>query len=305
MKKTFFLGMLRSVAVALATRAYCQNTDFTATLNGANAIPPNNSPLTATAMVVDVGHEAGVAPLPGTWISVWVDFPASVATNNPDRVRAAEVSIQKQDGAYVMDAFCPPEVCYYPFVLAPISGPDFSPPPPLGPFWSAFLITAEQAAELVTGQWYVNATFTTSNGVALPDYTIRGQILPAPADADGDGVPNDQDQCPGTQAGALVDGDGCSIEQLCPCAGPWKNHQEYVKCVKEQAQAFFKEGRITQGERHAIVRQAERSNCGTSHASIPSPQLHRSLRDGNPIVPRRTGVPHEGGDHGRRAKAGL
>ena len=39
-----------------------------------------------------------------------------------------------------------------------------------------------------------------------------GVVVPvAPVDSDGDGVPNDRDQCPGTPAGAKVDARGCEI----------------------------------------------------------------------------------------------
>jgi hypothetical protein len=40
---------------------------------------------------------------------------------------------------------------------------------------------------------------------------------PPPPDADGDGVPDSRDQCPGTAAGAAVDANGCSQDQLDDC----------------------------------------------------------------------------------------
>src|SRR5204863_91613 len=39
-----------------------------------------------------------------------------------------------------------------------------------------------------------------------------------PGDCDGDGVPDAQDTCPGTGPG-VVNSNGCSIAQLCPCDG--------------------------------------------------------------------------------------
>src|SRR5205814_6891635 len=47
-------------------------------------------------------------------------------------------------------------------------------------------------------------------------------------DSDGDGVPDSRDLCPGSPQGAVADADGCSIDQLVPCAGPrsggtWRN----------------------------------------------------------------------------------
>src|SRR5205823_5982989 len=47
-------------------------------------------------------------------------------------------------------------------------------------------------------------------------------------DSDNDGVPDALDQCLGTEPGSLVDGQGCGIEQLAPCDGPWRNHGDFV-----------------------------------------------------------------------------
>jgi hypothetical protein len=81
-------------------------------------------------------------------------------------------------------------------------------------------------------------------------------------DDDGDGVPNDRDQCPNTPASAVVNAQGCSIAQLCPCEGPWQNHSEYVQCVTERAGEFFAQGLIDENERKRITRAAARSDCG-------------------------------------------
>jgi len=50
----------------------------------------------------------------------------------------------------------------------------------------------------------------------LPDYEIRGQILPL--DSDSDGVPDYLEQCPDTPAGAVVDMNGCRIDHAEPLA---------------------------------------------------------------------------------------
>jgi OOP family OmpA-OmpF porin len=47
-----------------------------------------------------------------------------------------------------------------------------------------------------------------------PEETPPAVIAAAPADSDGDGVPNDRDQCPGTPAGAKVDARGCEVVKL-------------------------------------------------------------------------------------------
>ena len=79
-------------------------------------------------------------------------------------------------------------------------------------------------------------------------------------DCDGDGVPDEQDLCSGT-AGGAVDSHGCSIAQLCPCDGPWKNHNEYVTCVSSKASEFYIAGRITEQEEDAIIAQAAAASC--------------------------------------------
>lgn len=89
-------------------------------------------------------------------------------------------------------------------------------------------------------------------------------------DADGDGVPDSQDRCADTTAGAIVNADGCSIEQLAPCAGPadggtWKNHGEYVSTVARAAESFVAAGLITEAEQDAILSAAAQSSCGAKN----------------------------------------
>ena len=86
-------------------------------------------------------------------------------------------------------------------------------------------------------------------------------------DTDGDGVPDDQDQCPNTPPGAVVDERGCSIEQLVPCEGPrtgamWKSHGEYVSALLTVVRDFLLQGAITEEKAEEIVATAGQSNCG-------------------------------------------
>jgi hypothetical protein len=86
-------------------------------------------------------------------------------------------------------------------------------------------------------------------------------------DADADGVADSVDLCPGTPAGAIVDANGCSIDQIAPCGGPasggrWKNHGQYVSAVAQAAEAFLEQGLITADQADAIVTQAAASRCG-------------------------------------------
>lgn len=58
-------------------------------------------------------------------------------------------------------------------------------------------------------------TAATMAAVSEPEPAAGPAVVPAaPMDSDGDGVPNDRDQCPGTPAGAQVDARGCEIVKL-------------------------------------------------------------------------------------------
>jgi hypothetical protein len=106
------------------------------------------------------------------------------------------------------------------------------------------------------------------------DITAQGPFnaafsLSGETDADGDGVADSLDECPGTPADSVVDATGCSIDQLVPCAGPaaggiWKNHGEYVSGVAQVSEEFVKEGLISQADQDAIVSEAAKSNCGSN-----------------------------------------
>jgi hypothetical protein len=91
--------------------------------------------------------------------------------------------------------------------------------------------------------------------------------LSGESDADGDGIGDSLDQCPGTPAGVIVDAHGCSIDQLAPCSGPasggaWKNHGQYVSTVAQVGEAFLVEGLISEDQAEEITAEAAQSNCG-------------------------------------------
>lgn len=81
-------------------------------------------------------------------------------------------------------------------------------------------------------------------------------------DDDGDGILDGADACPETPAGTVVNADGCSIAQLCPCNNPWKNHGAYVSCTAHASEAFVEAGLITDEEKDAIMSAAGGSSCG-------------------------------------------
>jgi len=101
-------------------------------------------------------------------------------------------------------------------------------------------------------------------GTATSD---EASLIIGTLDTDGDGVPDDRDQCPDTRPGAIVDEHGCSIEQLVPCEGPqpgvrWKNHAAYVKSIVRVVTHFVAEGIISEDQAHDIAVAAAQSDCG-------------------------------------------
>jgi hypothetical protein len=77
-----------------------------------------------------------------------------------------------------------------------------------------------------------------SSSLCVYEYCV--EVTTDNQDTDNDGVLRSDDCCPNTEAGALLDSDGCSNEQreiqlLCPFYRDpaWTNHDEYVQCLME------------------------------------------------------------------------
>src|SRR5260221_9984660 len=112
--------------------------------------------------------------------------------------------------------------------------------------------------------WLRIGTDITGQGPFNAAFSLSGET-----DEDADGVPDSLDQCPGTPPGAIVNAEGCSIDQLAPCSGPasggtWKNHGQYVSSVAQAAEAFLAQGLISADQAEEIVAQAAQSNCGST-----------------------------------------
>jgi hypothetical protein len=110
--------------------------------------------------------------------------------------------------------------------------------------------------------WLRIGTDITLQGPFNASFSLSGEL-----DADADGVPDAQDACPDTAAEAVVDAQGCSIDQLVPCEGPatggtWKNHGEYVSTFSHVVSEFVAQGLIGRNQKGKLVSQAARSDCG-------------------------------------------
>lgn len=87
------------------------------------------------------------------------------------------------------------------------------------------------------------------------------------ADADGDHVGDACDECADTTSQTLVNQQGCTIAQLCPCDARasgthWENPNEYLRCVARATRILRREGQISRADSLRILRRASRSGCG-------------------------------------------
>lgn len=161
--------------------------------------------------------------------------------------------------------------------------------------WTATLYALDESNNVIASNTLTNpnagssfflGTLTVSTSIPIRRFTVLpagcqiGESFCSPilnlddlvlvstsGDSDADGVADDQDECPDTPQGAIVNVQGCSIQQLAPCAGPlsggaWKNHGQYVSTVNRTAEAFLASGLITEEEKDALVSAAARSSCG-------------------------------------------
>ena len=81
-------------------------------------------------------------------------------------------------------------------------------------------------------------------------------------DDDADGILNEDDECEDTPADEIVNSYGCSIEQLVPCEGNWRNHGKYVSALAKTANEFMELELITEEEKDALMEETASSDCG-------------------------------------------
>jgi hypothetical protein len=145
------------------------------------------------------------------------------------------------------------------------------------------LLTLPASALAATFAPAVSGTVTATGLIGGLAFTGRAELTVtrvAIVDADGDGVPDPVDACPATPAGAKVNAGGCSVLQLCPCAGPapgstWRDHGEFYDCRQNAIAGLMAEGHYTTELGTLFIEGARSSHCGTP-AAQPAAALRRS-----------------------------
>jgi hypothetical protein len=150
--------------LACGAKAPAQGTlQFSATLTGANEVPPNNDPT--------VG--AGTFTLNGNVLNFYVEVP--LVTFIPDKAYIQGPALPGSTGPIIFDLGGPG--------ISP--GSDYLGTPPVYHFFSPFggifgagpfTLTDAQINDLESGLWYVNATSEEVPGVGI----LRGQIVEVP-----------------------------------------------------------------------------------------------------------------------------
>jgi len=216
---------------SLAFSAAVVSASFTVSNSVVNGI--NKQPLQRTN---------GEGPVTGTEVTITVQFNPPIALPADHYFFRPEVSLSSGDFLWL------------------------SAPRPIVPPGIPFVVGTDLQTwirnDALAPDWLRIGTDITAQGPFNAAFSLSGET-----DADGDGVADSLDACPDTEAGAIVDANGCSIDQLAPCSGPtsggtWKNHGQYVSAVAHVAEAFLALRLITENQAEAIVSQAAQSNCG-------------------------------------------
>lgn len=270
-----FHALILSVLFCALTAGAAETILFTVNLSGGNVVPPDSISLSATGLVtltdsalafhlglqeaarvrpVEVHH--GTSQPPVVVLASWhlaVNGPAPAGSNAPalfDLGICGAPSSGFSVASVVIIAITKPQ-----------NGPRTPIPPPVPPapgirrvceLEDVITISDAEKRALLAGLLYVEADGFGGR--------IRGQIIPV--DSDADGVPDYLDQCQGTLPDMLVNRDGCSLDQLVPCDGPWKNHGQFEKAFKDATKSFVEDGFITKQTKHELDKEAAHSDCG-------------------------------------------
>jgi hypothetical protein len=221
-----------SAAGRLSFAAVLLNASFKATNSVVNGIVPGQNPFTS-----------GEGAVTGEEVLITATFNPPIALPAGHYFFRPEVGLSSGDFLW-LSAPRP--------IVAP--GTPFAPPAPDLQSWIR--------NDALAPDWLRIGTDITHQGPFNAAFTLSGET-----DEDGDGVGDSADLCPGTPAGAIVDANGCSIDQLAPCAGPasggtWANHGQYVSTVAHVVQEFLTQGLISAEQAEEIISQAAESGCG-------------------------------------------
>jgi hypothetical protein len=114
-----------------------------------------------------------------------------------------------------------------------------------------------------------NADANDADGDGVPDELDNCSYISnsTQLDSDGDGVGDACDGCPDTPAGETTITGGCSLSQRCPCDGPsadkeWDGQRDYVQCVGRELKTLRQRKHIDRSEVRRILQDAVRSGCG-------------------------------------------
>ena len=81
-------------------------------------------------------------------------------------------------------------------------------------------------------------------------------------DTDGDGNGDACDACPLDNPDDPDNNGVCGLQEVCPCDADWKNHGEYVVCVVNDTKEQVRLGTLSAAERGAKISAAAASSCG-------------------------------------------
>jgi len=108
-----------------------------------------------------------------------------------------------------------------------------------------------------------------ADGDGIPDDTDNCPRVanPSQLDSDGDGVGDACDSCAGTSPADLVLADGCSLGQKCPCDGPsidrqWDSQRDYVQCIARELKVLRRQRHLDKSEIRLLLQDAVHSGCG-------------------------------------------
>jgi len=140
------------------------------------------------------------------------------------------------------------------------------------------------------------------------DTDADGQGDACDNDDDDDGVPDGNDLCESTPPDVVRDASGCTIDQLCPCAGPygsnglWSSHGKYVACVTHASKEFERRRLISSRDRSRIVSDAARSSCGKDPCRDNELRNKNNANDGIAFVVKVQSFQHWGVGAPNRAR---